>query len=760
MNRKTNHSLIVCLAVFLFFSALQSYAGNAKLYVATSKENYGASESVQFQVFLFNKANANNTVYVELLDCKGNIYDKKMLPLISGTSWSSVELPQTIEAEYYLLYCYIISKDTVETDCIKKVFINNSNPFSSIDKSKGSALSFFMEGGSFVAEMPNNLLISYPDENGNLAPANIKIVDEKNIILDSFAIDQSGYLKILFIPELKNRYFLLAENNQGIKIKKELPVATEYGATFSLIASKDSLLYTVNSFAKKHDQLDYKLEVLSNGETVYKADINFQTGLSEIRDVLVLKNLPGGFLTFRLTNNNNLVAQRTFYNEQGNNDSGLLRIIDTISKRSATITIPQFANGNGYLNLVLKNERSTGSMQDLSEQPVITNVTGNEITFNDLLIGWTKPSFKQTAGQANDKTFLTLSGTVYDLEKKIIKNKKINLIIVYRNLQKEYLVATTDRKGNFEVNSLIFFDTATVYCQLADNSDEKNNIQVDLKLSPSSSLNGNELKHLNFICASETAATDTAVINNNMYNSNNALNPGEKTLKGVTVKGAKVKTQTDKFIEENVSGQHNQASFKRNEFDFIANPQLVDNTPIFNFLRGRFNLIIDITGRGGIKISNTAGDGIGVYLNDMEVTEDLSIVSNLFVYELALVRYYSLPLKPRSTGTRTRFGMSVGAGGDLMIYTKKGFTAAEQMTKGLVKNTITGYDIYKPVSAETTLPVNPQSLYWKPNWSLQKQETIFIGLPANGSEKNVELIIEGINKYQIPFSFTKKVIFN
>lgn len=756
------------MAIFLFLFTVQSYADNAKIYVATNKENYKPGEFVQFQLFLLNTAGNNTTVYVELLDCKGNIFDKKMLPLISGTSGGYMELPKTDEPEYYLLYCYIISNDTIEADCIKKVFINAYTPFPSIDKPKETAIDIFTEGGSFVAEIPNNLLISYEDENGKPAPANIKIIDEKNIILDSFSIDESGYLKIIFIPELKARYFIVSENKQGAAIKKELPPATEYGVTFSVIASKDSLLYTVRSFSKKQDQPDYKLDILSDGEAVYNADINFQPGLSEIKEALVLKNLPAGFLTFRLTDENSLITQRTFYNEQGNTDSGYLRIIDTVSKRFATITIPHFANGNGYLNLVLKNENdttgkslNTGSIRDFSEQPVITNIESSEISFNDLLISWIKPSFKQVPLAADNKTFLTLSGTVYDLEKRVIKNKKINLIIVYKSSKKDYLVTTTDKKGNFEISSLIFYDTATVYYQLADNSDEKNDIQIDLKLSPSSSAYGNELKHLNFICASGTSAADSATSNKNKnYNNITISKPGEKTLKEVTVRGAKVKTQSDKFIEENVSGQHNQSNFKRNEFDFIANPQLVDNTPLFTFLRGRFNLIIDITGKGNIRMSNTAGNGVGVYLNDMDVTDDLTIVSNLFVYDLALIRYYSLPLKPRLTATKTKYGYSVGSGGDLMIYTKKGFTPGEQMAKGPAKAIITGYDMYKPASIQTALTPYQSCLYWKPNWSLQKQETIYIGLPGATDKKNVELIIEGINKYRVPFSFTKKVIFN
>lgn len=762
----------------MFFSLLlcqlSSFASNTKLYLATNKETYSLSESVQFQIFLLNAPSNNKTVYVELLDCKGNKLEKKMLPLTSGISWGNMELPSTDEAAFYILYCYVINKDTVEIDCSKKVFINRANQPAANNTGKDALLNFFSEGGTFVAELENNLLISCADENGNPISAKGKITDERNMVLSRFTIDESGIAKISFNPQFKVKYFIVAETKNGKEIKKDLPLADEHGVNLMVMVNKDSLSYRVFSFMADENQLDYKLDILSNGKTFYKADINFQAGLSVIQETLSLKDLAAGFLDFRLTGKNNKTyAHRIIYNGVENTANSLLRIVDTVSKKVASTTIPAYVNGYAYLNILAKdkadstgNNFSSKSMKDISEQPVIINTSGNKISFNDLLISYDEQALQQPAEQVDNNPFLTLSGTLYNPENKPIKNKKINLIFLHKDLRKDYLVATTDRSGNFEVNALIFYDTVTVYYQLADNSDEKNNIRGDLKVTPVPSFIGNEPNAITFNCAAKNIATG---ISGNKDNPNiiitDTTKRTEKTLKEVTVKGKKKqKTNTEKFVEQNVSGENNQSNFLSNEFDFIAKPEIIDNRLLLEYLRGRINLSINISARGIVLISTIARDGIGVYLDDMEITGDLDQVSQLHVKDVALVRYYSTPLKPRVASTKTKysafFGSSTGGGGDLMIYTKKGFMPTEQVVKGLPKSSLVGYGRETPVRAATITSVDPQSLYWKPNWSLQKEETIYIALPPNIKEKNVQVIIEGINAAKAPFTFTKNLVFN
>lgn len=759
--------LLLLLSQF-FLGQMKAVAAKARLYIATDKDIYTPSELIQFQIFLLNTTNSNKSVYTELLDCKGNKLAKKMLPLTSGISWGNLKVPQTDSPAFYILYCYVISKDSVEIDCHKKIYIQTNARAENTETGKRAIIDFAAEGGTFVALMPNKLLISFKDEMGKPLEGTGKITDIKNYEAASFTIDQSGYATVILKPDFDTRYFIVIKNKDGRELKKELPAVSGSGVNLTITINKDSLTYTAYSLTSDYKQLDYKLNILLNDNTIYKSDINFVAGFSIVQESISLKDLQTGFLTFRLSDlKNRQYAQRVIYLPAENKEYTSLKITDTVNNKSATVSIPGYVNGYSYLN-ILRTNTATGTgitnFKDNLEQPVIYNNPGKEISLNDIFIATRNQPPTAEAGPINENPFLTLRGTAYSSENKPLKNQKLNLIFVKKNAKKEYKVVTTDRNGNFEVGSLIFFDTVKVYYQMADNSDGKNDIRVDLSVVPTAYLSGNAEKYLQFACMTNTPDTGNYVKTPETIITANEYAPKGKTLKEVTVSGKRPKTQTEtqRFIEENVSEQHNQTNFLRNEFDFIANPQVIDNRPILEFLRGRMSLNIKISARGDISISTLSGESIGVYLDDMDISDALDMIAYLPVRDVALVRFYSLPLKPKLITKPIRnsplFSNSSGDGGDLMIYTKRGYTPTELPVKGLPKTIIAGYD------ADDTLSSPPvasplQNVYWKPNWVPQKEEVVLIGIPNSKPDEQIQLIIEGVNREQVPFTFTKNLVF-
>lgn len=769
MKNKNIRLILLLLLSQFFLGEMKAVAGKARLYIATDKDIYTSSELIQFQIFLLNTSNSNKSVYAELLDCKGNKLTKKMLPLTSSISWGNLKVPQTDSSAFYILYCYVISKDSVEIDCHKKIYIQTNASSEKTETGKEAIIDFAAEGGTFVALMPNKLLISFKDEFGKPLEGSGKITDIKNYETASFTIDQSGYATVTLKPDFDTRYFIVIKNKDGRELRKELPAVSNSGVNLTVTVKKDSLTYTAYSLTSNYNQLDYKLNILLNDKTIYKSDINFVAGFSIVQETISLKDLQTGFLTFRLSDlKDNQYAQRVIYLPAENREYTSLKITDTINNKSATVSIPGYVSGYSYLNILRTNaatETGITNFKDRLEQPVIYNNPGKEISMNDVLIAMKNQPPATDGGSINENPFLTLQGTAYSSENKPLKNQKLNLIFAKKNLKKEYKVVTTDRGGNFEIGSLIFFDTVKVYYQLADNSDGKNDIRVDLRVVPATHFSGNAEKYLRFACMSNTPDTNKFVQTPEMIITPDASVPKGKTLKEVTVSGRKpkAKTETQRFIEENVSAQNNQTNLLRSEFDFIANPQVIDSRPILEFLRGRMSLNIQISAKGDVKISTLSGESIGVYLDDMDISSDLDMIAYLPVRDVALVRFYSLPLKPKVITNSPRigalFGNTSGDGGDLMIYTKRGFTPTELPVKGLPKTIIAGYDADDTI---TSLPIaSPlQNVYWKPNWIPQKEEIIKIGLLNSNPSEQIQLIIEGINKEQEPFTFTKNLIFN
>lgn len=200
----------------------------------------------------------------------------------------------------------------------------------------------------------------------------------------------------------------------------------------------------------------------------------------------------------------------------------------------------------------------------------------------------------------------------------------------------------------------------------------------------------------------------------------------------------------------------------KSEIDFIKNPEAIDNRSLFAYIQGRMpSLRVWITPQGNPVLSASNGGTVGVYLNDMELPldESLSFISNLLIKDVAQVKYYSMSFKPKMLGGNPLTDPKAMDGGDLLIYTKRDYSASEEKTKGLPKTMVAGYNAGKPEVISTLIPDNKESLFWKPDWNVESGQRIFIGLPATGSEKNIEIIIEGINTNLAPYRFTEKLVF-
>ncbi|MBK9484027.1 MAG: hypothetical protein IPO01_02035 [Chitinophagaceae bacterium] len=256
MKKITNHCIPLCMFFCMLLCESSAFAGNTKLHITTDKEKYNAAEIIQFQVFLLNpSAKINNTLFVELMDCNGNRLTKQMLPFSFNVSSGHIELPETGKAEFYLLYCYVNNTDSMECSSVKKVFIKNNNGAQQKKASNKINVSHFFEGGTFVAESPNNILIQCTDENLNPVITKGKITNGKGNIYAVFETNDLGYAKVLLNPEEKVRYYIEVKDknsNEGLKV---VPIAAASGITLNTTITQSSIIYNLISYSGISDQL-------------------------------------------------------------------------------------------------------------------------------------------------------------------------------------------------------------------------------------------------------------------------------------------------------------------------------------------------------------------------------------------------------------------------------------------------------------------------------------------------------------------------
>lgn len=772
MNPSSRILMLTFFMTILSCSTLPVKAGGSKLYVVTDREKYAAGETIQFQVFLlYPSLQTNNTVFVELLDCKGNNLGGMVLPGSQYTAFGSISLPDSIVGDFVLLYCYVTGEgNNVESYVTKKLFRNGTLP-GSWEPTGDLQISLACEGNTFVAECPNRVLLRCTNAQGGPVHVRGKLVNQKDEVLSDLETNDEGYVRLLFSPEQDNSYFIIVYDEKGTATKAPFPPVASSGVTLKVSVSDTTFDYSAFSYTENDHELAYTLGVFHNNDTVYKAAFNFEKGLSIIKESISFRSLPKGFLCFRVFSPAGKTAvQRMVYNDAGK-QGNVIRVIDTVNRKEARIDLPGYVSGTGYLNIIstkpgISNSDGTGDLPQQSGLAYLNNDPGETLSFNDRLIFLKDAPADHYMLKDTFNRFISLEGIVYDYEKKPVKNKPVTLVILQKNFKKSFVPTFTDKAGRIKLNNLVFFDSVSVYYQLGDKSDEKNSISLEFSVSPVRSERFAKWL-IPYLSCSPNSASVQASLHDTPRPADSSWTkfvPGIKTLREVTVTGTRSlkKTDSELFKENNVSAQNNSSNFMRNEFDFIANPVLIDNTPLFVFLRSRVSGIrVHMDSKGTPSVVSTAGGYVGIYLDDMLIDPDdedaAASLAWMTVAEVSLVRYYSMSVRPKPMPKKSQMGSGASSGGDLMIYTRRGYIPSSAAVKGMSKTMVAGYDReYLP--GPVTTP-RGSSLYWKANFEPKKESIIYMQLPEKTGNTNIRIIIEGVNTQMAPYRFMQDLVF-
>lgn len=744
---------------------------NNQLYLTTNKEMYAPEETVCFQAFLVNaRATISTSIFTELYDCSGNKLLSKKLPLENNMAAGSFILP-ALPNDYYLLYCYTLNPNgKTELDFIKKVAVQrNALVAGSLANKNFTAadldVQYFFEGGNFINELNNNVLIKTSTRNNSPVAVSGKIINQKNEVVSIFNTNEQGFININLIPFKNEQCTILIKDNQGNVKNIPMPVAAPEGLSFRMFSFERSVFYTAQLLSASYNTpLNYSLDVFQDDQLIYQSSLKFDDGKSQLSEEIDNKNLPEGYLSFRIRDENKkLYADRLYYNSNSVEKSNTIEITDTVTRKTYTVALPEYISGTGCIsiNAVEKDkssllQSSAASFGQALHLPEL-NKDINFSKYNDYLI-----SVKDIANGSSDSVttatnLLTLGGTLYSKENAIIKNKKVNIIIKERKNKSQFYEASTDKNGRIQIDNLVFFDTATVYYQLADKSEGKNTVKLVLDKMPDVHITEGTEKIKDFLCVTANEINGTVGSLAKMDSSKNSKTLGEVIVQS---KLAPVKTDKQSFIEKYVSPKFNFSGF-RDEFDFISKPMNEISTQnLASFIRSKISVRVDIMNLG-VVIYNTAvrnpftgkAAEVQVYIDDTQIGDDViglgDALLNLTVDDIALLRFYGPGWRPNTGGE---------SGGTIMIYTKRGNEHPDKPVIGLPKLKLAGYDTDLSQVDDSKQPADYKTLYWKPNASFGGKTIIYTSFLPDTNNKDIEIKIEGINNDKIPFTFIKNIV--
>lgn len=133
-----------------------------KVYLHIDRENYFSGEDIWFKAYFmanFLPSHISTSIYVELIDEKGNIKKREIFPVFFGAAQGQVGIDTILTTGNYILRAYsaamLNQNDFLYTRSIR-IFGKKTNA-GSYDETRQLQVDFFPEGGNLIEGMLNNV---------------------------------------------------------------------------------------------------------------------------------------------------------------------------------------------------------------------------------------------------------------------------------------------------------------------------------------------------------------------------------------------------------------------------------------------------------------------------------------------------------------------------------------------------------------------------------------------------------------------------
>lgn len=254
----------------LVFNKLENYANTypEKIYLQTDKPYYTIGEDIWYTTYLVNgithkRSKKSSIIYVELIDEKDNIIDKKQLFTNDVSVAGDFKINKDLKEGNYTLRAYtnymrnksgdyFFQKEIPIwslTDSVSKTSIATplkGTPEKNPQLTSKPEIDFYPEGGDLINDLNCKVVIKVKDENNRNISIQGVIKNSDNIEICTFKTQDFGLGFITIQPELNKTYYAsIYINNQ--EIKYPLPKALPNGHRLSVVNHGDQIIINAAS---------------------------------------------------------------------------------------------------------------------------------------------------------------------------------------------------------------------------------------------------------------------------------------------------------------------------------------------------------------------------------------------------------------------------------------------------------------------------------------------------------------------------------
>jgi hypothetical protein len=735
-----------------------------KVYLHFDRDNYLAGETAWFKAYLqsaFLPDTISTVLYVELLNRSSKVLTRKILPVLLGVTNGQIEIPDTLITGNYLVSAYTPTMLNNGTGFIfrKSVFIygkKNEQPVGMTPRSV--KLHFFPEGGILVQGLTHTTAFKATDESGRPVGISGEIRDEKNNKITELNTFHDGMGLFDLSPVAGEKYHAVIN---GKADKYYLPDVTEKGISLTVIPHPQGSFFEIKQQKGNTDfSAAYILGQMQH-QLVFKKE--FSPGREEIQGVIDTRKLNSGILQLTVFNKDHVpLAERLVFVDNKEYIQQAELIADSLSfqpkgRNRFSIKMKDTVQGSfsvsvtdaGFLAYTKREENIfsqllfTSDLKGYIHNPAyyFSAESDSVKTAMDLVMmthGWRRFSWKEIKQQpvntqANkDPSFITLTGkATLRGTKKPFDEKPLLMMIINADSSKSVQVVTTDKKGDFRLDSLILYGKAKIF--FSDTRGKKS-LYIDVELA------GDTLNR------KYDVVVDTSMIMN--YNELTAgslhhmsvdyaaiLNEKGKMLEGVTI-SVKKKTPLQELEEKYAKGAFEGGDAKT--FDLVNTDENLIYNDLFDYLNAKGLM----PGRRNQPMLSSLGSfAVDYYLDEIQV--DADVLQTIPFTHIAMIKVYNT----------FAGGWGNSPGGAVAVYMKKGEDLLNAMSSHGRVITYNGFSVikeffapdYKTNPADKNKTDNRITLDWRPSIFINNvNPKIPLTFYNSDRTKDFKIIVEGM----------------
>jgi len=775
-----------------------------KIYIQTDKPYYSLDENIWFTSYLVDgisheKSKKSTVLYVELINDKDSILDKKQLYTNAVTATGDFKISKKWKQGKYLLRAYTNAMRNQGSDYFfqKEILILATKKNDSLQEGSIASksthkitndfelprpdLNFYPEGGYLIEGIQNKIAIKIKNKLLGETLITGTINDNEGTEVFNFKTLKFGLCYFTLNPEPNKSYYASIYIN-GAEERYPLPKALPKGYTLNLVNNGDHILIDVNSTTEtglkgsflvghQRGQLFFsKLETsIKNKYSINLPTKDLKNGVAHITlfdpsgnpfcERLVYINNPSKNATIHIKKDKNILKSRKKQTISLDvTDTNGLRLSSFLSMAVRDLAaFPQNTHSENIKTWLLLNSDLRGEIKNPGYFFEKENDYKRRYLLDLVMLtnGWRRFTWNELLYEEQNKTKFSVEKGIH------IKGRTLNLNSPYRAktaatrmsfLGKRILQENQQSNANgvFDYGPFVFFDSipTLIEARLSNfKSKEKHNRNVLILLNKSNSspkISRNAL--LKSTISDEKQMTAFLKISKYMQDINLEFDKKRRLLDEVVIKAKKEEVLDEKRQAMNDRTNYGEPS------DRIVMDELLgsESQSIFDLLRYVSGVSVS-----GTSVSIRGGGSPAFYLDGMQIdstflesisSSEISFIDVLKGVDAAafmnggngVIALYS------ATGTNT-LSKNVKRKPGIIDFKSKGFYTAKEF---YAPDHINGAEELMKVDIRTTL-------HWEPQIRILETDKAEISFFTSDSKGDYLIEVEGISDTGIPvYSWT------